>query len=664
MNPLRLILSAHHHHPFGQPISTLENSYSSRLLPFLQVMEQRSDVPFCLHLSGPLLESLSSLHQDYLDRVCRLVESGQVEILGGGLFEPVLAMLPSSDRIGQIERSSEYLLELLGARVRGLFLARSVWDQSLVSSLVRAGIEYTILSDAHFPARIPSEKGSFGYYLTEADGHLLRVFFACPFFRDGVAYADPLQCLDFLKAVAAEHPFSTVVFADLGSRFGGWSNTSDQRDRTSWLERFCDMLLAQRGWLELTTFAGALESSLPLGRLYPIDNSSAWRNALAMYPESNLVYSRMLFVSQRLASAQSREGVDPDYLEVARDELYRGQCHDAYSYAQGSSGGIIEPSLRNAVYRHLIAAENALDEAQEIGGPRVRALVGDYNLDAFQEVRLENDRLIALAGPAQGGHIGELDLREALLNVLATFTGSPLALDPAPGGELSSGRHTRKAFVDHFYPVEATLSDLVAGRDVECGDFALGTYHARIRREPTRVALLMDRSGRAGGHSIKLRKTISISAGESSLSVRYEIENIPAEACLHFAVEINLAGMASGGSAGHYSDPSGTNLGPLDSTLDLAHIRGVSLTDLSLELSATLSWSQAAGLWCFPIETLNRSHGGFEPVRQSSAIFPHWHITPDDHGRWEVILNWSFEQSEPSSDHAGAGLEPAALVAG
>ena len=68
---------------------------------------------------------------------------------------------------------------------------------------------------------------------------------------------------------------------------------------------------------------------------------------LALHPESDLMYSRMLFVSQRLAAAQSREGegegVDPDYLEVAHDELYRGQCHDAYSYAQSSSGRITEP---------------------------------------------------------------------------------------------------------------------------------------------------------------------------------------------------------------------------------------------------------------------------------------------------------------------------------
>ncbi len=664
MNPLRLILSVKHHHPFGQPKATLENSYSSGLLPFLQVMEKHTSIPFCLNLSGPLLESLSALHPDYLNRVHRLVEYGQVEILGGGFFEPVLAMLPSSDRVGQIQRFSEYLLDLFGASVRGFSLAQSVWDQSLVSSLVRAGMEYTILSDSHFPSDIPSDNGPFGYYLTEGEGHLLRIFFSCPFFRDGIAFADPLQCLDFLKAVAEEHPFGTVVFADEGSRFGGWSNTSDQRGRTSWLERFCDLLLAQRDWLELTTFAGALESSLPLGRLYPIDNSCTWRNAMASHPESNLMYSRMLLVSERLARAQSHEGVDPDYLEVARDELYRGQCHDAYSYPQGSSGGITEPSVRNAVYGHLIAAENALDEAQEHSGPRVRALVGDYNLDAFQEVRLENDRLIALAFPAGGGHIGALDLRESLLSVLATFTGSPFAFGPAPLGQHSPGRHTCKAFVDHFYPVEATLSDLIAGRDVEHGDFAVGTYHARIRREPDRVALFMDRSGRAGEHAIKLRKSISISAGQSSLSVRYEIENIPAEACLHFAVEINLAAMAVDGSAGYYADPSGANLGPLDSTLDLAHLRGISLTDPSAELSTSLSWSQASGLWCFPIKTLIRSESGFEPVRNSRAIVPHWHITPDDHGCWEVTLNWSFEQREPSSDHEGAALEPSAVVAG
>ena len=44
------------------------------------------------------------------------------------------------------------------------------------------------------------------------------------------------------------------------------------------------------------------------------------------------------------------------------------------------------------------------------GGARAAIEVGDFNLDARQEVRLENDRLIAWVSPARGGHIYELDV--------------------------------------------------------------------------------------------------------------------------------------------------------------------------------------------------------------------------------------------------------------
>ena len=75
-----------------------------------------------------------------------------------------------------------------------------------------------------------------------------------------------------------------------------------------------------------------------------------WRNFKARYPESDEMYARMLGISQRLAAAQATPNADPDYLEVARQELYRGQCNCPYWH--GSFGGLYLPHLRNAIYRH------------------------------------------------------------------------------------------------------------------------------------------------------------------------------------------------------------------------------------------------------------------------------------------------------------------------
>lgn len=187
-------------------------------------------------------------------------------------------------------------------------------------------------------------------------------------------------------------------------------------------------------------------------------------------------------------------------------------------------------------------------------------------------------------------------------------------------------------------------------RAIDCGDFAVGTFQAKVQRESRHVGLLMDRVGRAGDWSIRVKKTIGLTAGEAMLTVGYQIEQIPSAACLHFAVEINLALMAGDGHDGsYYSSTSGTKLGRRDSTLDLPHTRGLSLADRSQDLSVSLDWSQSAGLWCFPIESIRETNGLHERVYQSSAVIPHWHVTPDERGRWEVSIGLAFERVTTST---------------
>jgi hypothetical protein len=45
-------------------------------------------------------------------------------------------------------------------------------------------------------------------------------------------------------------------------------------------------------------------------------------------------------------------------------------------------------------------------------------------------------------------------------------------------------------------------------------------------------------------------------------------------------------------------------------------------------------------VWSFAIQIVSRSEGGIEGVYQSSAIIPHWHVTADERGRWDVRIRW------------------------
>ncbi len=706
MSQVRLILALHDHQPVGNFDGVFDDAYRTAYLPFLEVMEGYPEIPFVLHTSGPLLEWLVDRRPEYVARLRRMVEAGRVEILGGGFYEPILTMIPHRDRVGQIRAYSRYIEDNLGAKVRGMWIAERVWEQSLVSSIAEAGIEYTILDDAHFlRAGCPADD-VLGYYLTEDEGRLLKVFPGSEALRYNIPFREPHDSYEYLRRLAERRPGATVVFADDGEKFGSWPDTFEHVYKKGWLHRFCDMLLGNRDWLETTTLARAVDVTLPEGKVYLPDGSyremtewaldpdaqaayrrglagveglpdageaarfyrpgGFWRNFKAKYSECDEMYARMLAVSSRIASVEAGGTADPDYLEAARQELYRGQCNCPYWH--GSFGGLYLPHLRNAIYHGLIAADNALDDAQGRTGPRVALEVADLNLDARQEVRLENEAMIALVRPARGGHLYELDVRRTATNLLATLDRRPEPYHEAireaarrgdsGGSGLSAidgtgplaikergledllvyDRHPRKALVDHFYPLDLSLDDLIAGREAEQGDFVDGAYLSRVQREGRRVAVVMERPGRVGEHTIRIRKTIELHAGSPDLSIAYLLEDLPRDVCLHFAVEINLAAMVGHAPDRFFSAPSGARLGMLDERLDLAHTSGICLTDEWLDLSVALGWTESAGLWAFPIRTVSRSEGGIEGVFQSSAIIPHWHITADERGTWEVRL--------------------------
>ncbi len=715
MPVVRLILALHNHQPVGNFDGVFEAAYRDSYLPFLEVLEGYPEIPFVLHTSGPLVEWLVEHRPEYIERVRALVEAGRVEILGGGFYEPILTMIPQRDRVGQIRDFAAYLREVFGAPVRGMWVPERVWEQHLVSALAEAGVEYTVLDDFHFQRAGLVEADLLGYYFTEDEGRLLKIFPGSERLRYLMPFQEPHATYEYLRRLAHEQPGATVVFADDGEKFGSWPETFDHVYTHGWLRRFCDMLIGNRDWIQPTTLARAVDATLPLGKIYLPDSSyremtewalpaprlseyldavretagqpaaerlkpfvragGYWRNFKARYAESDEMYARMLGLSQRLADAQANGRSDPDYLDVARQELYRSQCNCPYWH--GAFGGLYLPHLRNAIYRHLIAAENALDDAAARTGPRVAIEVGDFNLDARQEVRIENDRMVALVRPATGGHIYELDVREALTNLLATLERRPeayhqmIARAAAQPGQDYDGpasvqnrvilkqegldrllvydKSPRKALVDHFYPATVTLDDLRACRDVERGDFVTGAYLSKFSRGSKRVALTMERPGWVDGHSVHVRKSIALDAGSRTLDIQYELEGIPPDMALHFAVEINVAALAGHALDRYYTDDTGTRLGMLDTPLDLPRTDGVSLSDEWLDLSVGLSWSCPAGLWCFPIETVSQSEGGFEGVFQSSAVIPHWRVVADASGRWEVQIRWTIDRALPAA---------------
>ena len=175
-NQIRLILALHNHQPIGNFEHVFQRAYEDSYLPFLEVFSRYPSLRIALHTSGSLMEWLVARHGEYVDRLAQLAGEGRIEVLGGPFYEPILAMIPARDRIGQIRAYSRWLQNRLGTAVRGMWIPERVWEQALARDLADAGIEYTILDDFHFKMAGLTEGELTGHLLTEDEGRLMSVF--------------------------------------------------------------------------------------------------------------------------------------------------------------------------------------------------------------------------------------------------------------------------------------------------------------------------------------------------------------------------------------------------------------------------------------------------------------------------------------------------------
>ncbi|MFK7735875.1 MAG: alpha-amylase/4-alpha-glucanotransferase domain-containing protein [Pirellulaceae bacterium] len=707
MNSVSLCLALHNHQPIGNFDGVIEQAYQDSYLPFLEVFEEFDQLKLSLHTSGPLMIWLQDKHPEYIERVRALVSAQRIEILGGPMYEPILTMLPSRDRVGQIRAYTTYLNELFGTEIHGMWMPERVWESALTPDLARAGIDFTVLDDLHFKAAGWTDEELYGCYLTEEDGSLLRVFPGSEKLRYLLPFAPASDTIAYARQVAESHPGAVLVFGDDGEKFGTWPNTKAHVYEQGWLRDFFQALTDNADWLKTETLGYLSDSREPLGKVYLPECSyremtewslpaaqqelyddlahdlqtdgrwadisrffrgGNWRNFKVRYPEANEMYTRMLQISKRLEATRRTCG-DGDFLAEIEDHLYRGQCNCAYWH--GAFGGIYLPHLRNAVYNELITADNKLDHLEHGRGQWIDATSDDFDLDQRPEVRLANEQLVAYIAPSRGGMMYELDVRSAKHNLLATIQRRPEAYhrkvretENATGNEVSSihdlavckqegldkrlqyDAYPRKSFLEHFFDNDAQLDAVVDGNAMERGDFVAQPFEAKLRRAASKVQLQLSREGNAWGIPLRMTKAVTMEAGNSTLQIAYLIEGLPRDRPLHLALEWNFAGLPANAEDRFFYDVDAQNLGHLGTRLDLSETQHLGFIDQWQGIDVLIGLERPASIWTFPIETVSQSEAGFELVHQSVCVMPHWLIQGDANGCWSTQMQIRIAKSQ------------------
>jgi len=451
-----LVLLIHAHQPVGNFDDVMERTYEHSYLPFVECVARHPRVRLGLHYTGSLFEWLAEKHPEYIHRLGALVSRGQVEIAGGGFYEPILIAIPREDQIEQIRRLSDFIEEHFGERPAGAWLAERVWEPQLPAALADAGVEYTLVDDSHFLTAGRELPELFGYYVAEECGKTVKIIPGLQELRYLLPFGSVDDSVAFLRRSANDHPGGMAAMGDDMEKFGAWPHTFEHCFRDGWLDSFFTAMESNFEWLEMLPPGEALAARAPLGRVdlptasytemmewvLPtsvrkkfhalLDEFSGrpdvrrflrggfWRGFFSKYAESNLLHKKMLRVSAKLRDGDGKSPRKSSKSGLLRAKavthLLRSQCNDAYWH--GIFGGLYAPHLRTELWRELVRAETIADSLQY--GERAYHAVTrlDFDADGKEEIEITTPQCAAVIKPSDGGTLQILDFRPSAVTLI------------------------------------------------------------------------------------------------------------------------------------------------------------------------------------------------------------------------------------------------------
>ncbi len=559
MEKIKFVFGIHNHQPVGNFDFVFEDAFQKSYLPFLKILERHPKIRIALHFTGILLDWLEIHHPDLLELVARLTARGQLEMMSGAYYEPIISVIPEADRLGQIEKLNRRVKQLFDYEPKGMWLAERIWEPDLPSTLADAGMQYTVIDDTHFKYAGLDDEDLTGYFVSENLGKKVNLFPINKQLRYTIPFQDPQHTLDELKKMASEDGQNIIVFADDGEKFGVWPGTYTHVFENNWLEDFFNAIESNLDWIEMLHFSEALEQVNPKGKIYLPTAAYAemmhwslftpsfkkfeefehlledkqlveefgifvrggfWRNFMTKYPEINIMHKKMLRISQKLwqvpVSKRAR-------LQKAFDHLWAAQCNCPYWH--GVFGGLYLSHLRYAIYNNLLDAEKMVDNLVKPKFPLVE--ITDFDVDGHDEVLVETALQNAYFKPDKGATLFEYDFKPVSKNIADNMSrreeGYHSKLKDAKViGQVESGSddgtasihdlvlakeeglmeylnydwYERKSFVDHFIGTDASIEDFEKAAFKEEGDFVNQAYQLIEKsRTKEKVTLVFERLG-------------------------------------------------------------------------------------------------------------------------------------------------------------------------
>ena len=547
----------HFHQPVDQKGLIYEDVYQKSYIPLIDNIFEFSGIKFTLHFSGNLLEWLLENKPEFIEKLKVMAKRGQIEIIGGGYYEPIFAIIPYRDRIAQMKKLSDLIKKEFGLEVRGAWLSERVWEPNYPSFLNDAGLKYVIVDDNHFRSTGITQEETFYSYITEDEGKTLRIFPINESLRYLAPWKPTYMSIEYLKNAANEKGDRCVVFISDAEKMGVWATThqlcyiqghEEGDNGKPFIPAFFDQIM-NNDWLKSITLSEYMDKYPAKSLIYlptasydkmerwvlPTKERKAfrkiresvrwdpekqdeylflrggfWRYFLVKYPESNNMHKKMLHVRDKLilveknldkvVGQESRNEAN-ELIKEAWTEIYKSQCNDCYWH--GLFGGIYLQFLRFSVYTHLINSEIIIDNLNtkflSLENKYISVIPLDFNKDSRIDIIIESDLLNVYINPSDGGTIFEIDYKPKSYNLLNTLTRWPEAYhdtEDVDKDKIMVDRYKRNMFRLRFFHKDATSKLLEADQYKEYGSFIDSEFNViRSEKDGTSVVIELEMNG-------------------------------------------------------------------------------------------------------------------------------------------------------------------------
>lgn len=522
-----LLFGIHCHQPIDNFDWVLKEAIEKSYKPFFEILKEFPTFKCSIHYSGWLLEYIEENDKELFSLMKSL--SNQLEFFTGGYYEPVLSAIPSTDRVGQIKKLSNYIKKHFNQQPKGLWLTERVWDNSIIKDLKECGIKYVVVDDYHLLTSGVKTENYNGYFLTEDGGESIALFPINQALRYAIPFYNLEKTENILESFSNLDGKNAAIIFDDGEKFGIWPKTYETVYEKNWLRDFFTQTLENEkisvdtyedfytsnppislsylptvSYFEMGEWSMTSKDTLALEHLLEHNpeatqfiRGGTWKNFLTKYQESNWIHKRFIELSKKQTTQLKY-----------KDALYKAQCNDVLWH--GVFGGIYLPNLRDNAYKYII-------ECEKLSTNKKESL--DIDLDGYNEYKYNTEDLLTIVSLKNGGQIFELDILDKNFNLQNTLTRYEEAyhnkievskeqpINPAIDElatihenkliirediSLITDWYFKKSAIDHVVPSNTTAMDFYNSSFHELSDFANQPFQMQ---KSTTKALTLKRDG-------------------------------------------------------------------------------------------------------------------------------------------------------------------------